>query len=413
MLSALLLGSSLAHAVEVLRLDFENPDNPWENTGAWPMTFEPSAVSEVVVSEGPHFKETDTPTGGRYAVYFDGTAYLTAVASGRELTLPNSKVTLSFWMRAESRDAAEGRMHPIGLFGRADPYSNLDFYVNQMEDLSYYPFSGFSPVGVYWNGKGSTGTFGEGEVGQFTDGQWYKITWVRTTEYTVLYVENTLGDAWKFTGEPERAAIGAGLGRQHNIGCASWPGNWPFVGWIDEVVLDASDADTVIDLCPGTDIVDTVDSDGDGTGDECDKCKGDDRTGDPDGDRLCSSVDNCDDVANADQADADGDRIGDACDTPVVDDTDVPADTDPPTDTDADDTEEAGPDTGTIPPTDAIDTGGIDTATPAPADPEPPGTAVEEASGCTHLPAAPFALAGLSAVAWMTTRRRGIRRWTR
>jgi YVTN family beta-propeller protein len=70
-----------------------------------------------------------------------------------------------------------------------------------------------------------------------------------------------------------------------------------------------SDEDTIpdgADNCPADFNPEQTDTDGDGTGDECDS--------DIDGDGLANDADNCPTMANADQADGDGDGIGDICD---------------------------------------------------------------------------------------------------
>src|SRR5690606_13970259 len=56
------------------------------------------------------------------------------------------------------------------------------------------------------------------------------------------------------------------------------------------------------------------DVDGDGVVDVCELCAGDDASGNPDGDGLCSDRDVCVFVADPSQGDGDGDGAGDACD---------------------------------------------------------------------------------------------------
>ena len=60
------------------------------------------------------------------------------------------------------------------------------------------------------------------------------------------------------------------------------------------------------DNCPAVANTDQIDTDADGTGDECDA--------DKDGDTLANEVDNCPLVANVDQMDSDVNGSGDACD---------------------------------------------------------------------------------------------------
>ena len=57
-----------------------------------------------------------------------------------------------------------------------------------------------------------------------------------------------------------------------------------------------------------------AEADGDGLGDACDSCVGNDRLGDADMDGYCNDADNCPEDANADQADGDSDGVGDVCD---------------------------------------------------------------------------------------------------
>jgi hypothetical protein len=103
--------------------------------------------------------------------------------------------------------------------------------------------------------------------------------------------------------------------------------------WEDAVV--DTDGDGVADdddNCPANANADQLNSDGDGYGDVCDLCVGDDDAGDFDFDGYCDNSDNCPTDANADQADFDGDAIGDICEADtdgdgVIDDDDnCPAD---------------------------------------------------------------------------------------
>lgn len=88
----------------------------------------------------------------------------------------------------------------------------------------------------------------------------------------------------------------------------------------DACPLDAAndlDGDGVcgdVDSCPAHVNPGQADGDGDGVGNPCDLCEGDDARGDADGDGVCSDLDNCPDDSNVDQNDGDGDGFGDACD---------------------------------------------------------------------------------------------------
>jgi thrombospondin type 3 repeat protein len=70
------------------------------------------------------------------------------------------------------------------------------------------------------------------------------------------------------------------------------------------------------DRCPEIPGLQTLDSDGDGRGDECDNCPSVANSSqlDADGDHIGDACDNCPAVANTAQADADGDGRGNACD---------------------------------------------------------------------------------------------------
>lgn len=84
--------------------------------------------------------------------------------------------------------------------------------------------------------------------------------------------------------------------------------------------VDQDGAGDVCDPCPtdGADACAAADGDGDGIPDDEDPCPQD--PGNPDGDGVCTSADNCELVFNADQADLDGDGQGDACDDDADDD---------------------------------------------------------------------------------------------
>jgi hypothetical protein len=57
-----------------------------------------------------------------------------------------------------------------------------------------------------------------------------------------------------------------------------------------------------------------MDSDGDGYGDACDVCSGEDDSADADVDGVPDACDNCPADPNTDQVDSDADGMGDVCD---------------------------------------------------------------------------------------------------
>ena len=128
-----------------------------------------------------------------------------------------------------------------------------------------------------------------------SDGEWHRITVVRTPVTTYLFVDGNQVGAGP-TGGPLMNAnndfyFGSGIS-----GSVTADLN----GSLDEVAIWVDcDFEEIVDYCPDLDGVQAVDSDEDGHGDECD---------------------NCPSTANPDQADDDGDGIGDACE-PVLCDT--------------------------------------------------------------------------------------------
>lgn len=76
---------------------------------------------------------------------------------------------------------------------------------------------------------------------------------------------------------------------------------------------DGDDVPNSMDNCDDVFNPGQEDLDSDGGGDVCDGS-----TGDPDGDDVPNEADNCDNIANADQTDADGDGVGDACELSVT-----------------------------------------------------------------------------------------------
>jgi hypothetical protein len=80
----------------------------------------------------------------------------------------------------------------------------------------------------------------------------------------------------------------------------------------DPVDSDGDGTGNRCDRCPGFD--DLADLDGDGAPDACDACPGFDDEADGDGDGVPNSCDGCPDAFDALQLDTDGDGIGNACD---------------------------------------------------------------------------------------------------
>ncbi|XP_052773067.1 uncharacterized protein LOC128211948 isoform X3 [Mya arenaria] len=91
-----------------------------------------------------------------------------------------------------------------------------------------------------------------------------------------------------------------------NDGRYDWLDNCQYVSNWDQADADGDGFGDACDVCPNDVDPDQLDTDEDGTGDVCDS--------DDDNDGVLDVSDNCPLVANAANGDADGDGIGDACD---------------------------------------------------------------------------------------------------
>ncbi len=161
-----------------------------------------------------------------------------------------------------------------------------------------------------WSGGACGSTFtldGPEYVHQFTatDAGVHQVTLAENTGYLDLLVLDASSG-----GCNANACIAYGLGVQLSDASTSFNAT---AGTTYLIVVDGflgTTADFDLTITP-------PDADGDGAGDSCDVCNGNDSSGDSDADGFCDNNDNCPNDANSNQLDSDGDGLGDACDAPA------------------------------------------------------------------------------------------------
>ena len=310
----LLLSAALAG--ELLRMDFDDPSNPFGDASpyAHPVTnttFEEDGLQGM----GVVIDLTAASPAGGGAAWFDGASALEFPGTDVLEHLPGEPFTLSFWFRSPGieRSAAYGRyaqrMHILG-FGSGSASGNFDFDIDDAD----------GPAGVwtYWNGTGSPHVWSPpGSQGWYTDDRWYQ-TWFHWDGATATGYIRAEGEPWTFLEATAWTSTIGGVGTSNRVGASSYIGAnalYGYYGWVD--ALRMIDGSYPPDLCPDTPAPDMADTDGDGIGDACDQCQGDDRAGDRDADGTCDDRDVCPDLADPLQRDFDADGIGDVCEESV------------------------------------------------------------------------------------------------
>ncbi|MCK6525725.1 LamG domain-containing protein, partial [Myxococcota bacterium] len=187
--------SPSALAQEVLRLEFDDPADPFADSSPVGHVLSSATFTEASITGAGVSLDTSTPSpAGGYSAWFDGGSALSFPASADLVFAAGADFTVTFWMRSPGlvRPSSFGkyneRMHITGFFGRGSGVANFDIDLNDVD-------SSGRGLWVYWHGGGTPQVWTpSGTMGYLTTDEWLEVSIVRSSNTINLYVRDTVGN---------------------------------------------------------------------------------------------------------------------------------------------------------------------------------------------------------------------------